>query len=50
LVNAVFALPEVRAAIPIREAEVLAELRSRLADIHTRPAGATFLIDAIIRS
>ncbi|MDQ2749680.1 MAG: hypothetical protein M3Y44_09175 [Actinomycetota bacterium] len=52
LVNAVFALPElaasrmVQAAIPIGDAELLAELRARLADVHTRAAGSTCLIDA----
>ena len=52
LVDAVFALPElaarrlVRAAIPIGDAELLTELRTRLTDVHTRAAGATCLIDA----
>lgn len=52
LVDAVFALPElaarrlVHAAIPIGDTELLTELRARLADVRTRAAGATCLIDA----
>lgn len=56
LVAAVFALPElenpgiVQAAIPIGDADLLAELRAHLADVHTRAAGATCLIDATTES
>jgi hypothetical protein len=52
LVEAVFALPElavpcsVQAAIPIGDYQLLAELSARLADVHTRAAGVTCLIDA----
>jgi hypothetical protein len=52
LVNTVFALPElaascmVQAAIPMGDADLLAELRARLADVNTRAAGVTCLIDA----
>jgi len=56
LVEAVFALPQltnpctVQAAIPIGDADLLSELRARLATITTRAAGATCLIDATTES
>jgi hypothetical protein len=52
LVDAMFDLPELQpgdqleAAVPIGDAEILDRLRQRLADVRTRPAGATCLVEA----
>jgi hypothetical protein len=52
LVDAMFDLPELQAgdqleaAVPIGDAEILDRLRQRCADMQTRPAGATCLVEA----
>lgn len=52
LVDAVMDLPEVRASsrleatVPLGDAESLQRLRERTADMVTRPAGSTVLVDA----
>lgn len=52
LVEAVFALPQlhkrstVRAALPLGDVELLAGLRAHLADVRTRAAGSTCLVEA----
>jgi hypothetical protein len=52
LVDAMFDLPELQdgeqleAAVPIGDAEILDRLRQRCAEVRTRPAGATCLVEA----
>lgn len=54
LVDAVLDLEETRerrtleATVPLGDVEALQQLRSRCADVKTRPAGATCLVDAAL--
>jgi hypothetical protein len=56
LVDSVLDLPEVRvgarleATVPLGDTEALQRLRERTRDAVTRPAGATALVDAVIRA
>jgi hypothetical protein len=55
LVDAVFELPELRtrrpvqASIPLGDVELLAGLRTHCADVDTRAAGSTCLVEAVAR-